>query len=105
MSDGQYQIPPDYQEVKAYSEGLGGGDMIKSAKNYDLLKLVKGNFVYFNHFRQGFFIYHLMTNDATYSFPVPLDDIGTGTMEHRDKAVSYMRWINRGIQDKTFIKL
>lgn len=77
--------------------------------------IIKDNTVAFDSYRQGFFYYNVgVTEDygdgkhltiTFYQFPVPLHDIGTATLLARDKAITYMRWIRKAIEDKTFIKI
>lgn len=67
-------------------------------------QFVKGNSeVTFEYFRQGNFYYKVENQDTgvCYEFPVPLDDIGTATMLHTDKALVFMRWIRKSIDEKT----
>lgn len=78
--------------------------------------LVKGKFVKFESFRQENFYYTLRVVHGEivgddeedvyddYTFPVPLEDIGTATLLAEDKAITYMRWIRKAIADKTLIK-
>jgi hypothetical protein len=82
-----------------------------------LKDLVKpGNMVNFDSYRQGYFYYNighcteeqLMNSDSAvtiYQFPVPIEDIGTATLLREDKAITFMRWIRKAMQDGTFIKL
>jgi len=79
-------------------------------EEYDIKELVKDNVVRFDSYRQGFFYYNLYNpnktpNGETYQFPVPIDDIGTATMLAHDRAITYMRWIRKAINDKTLIKV
>ena len=80
----------------------------------DLVKT--GNVVTFDSYRQGHFYYNvahctqeqLMNSDTAvtiYQFPVPIEDIGTATLLHTDKAITFMRWIRKAMTDGTFIKL
>lgn len=39
-----------------------------------------------------------------YQFPVPIEDIGTATLPSSDKAITFMRWIRKAMEDKTLIK-
>lgn len=74
-----------------------------------------GNTVTFDSYRQGVFYYNVAycteeqlqsdTAVTIYQFPVPIDDIGTATLLKEDKAITFMRWIRKAIEDKTFIKL
>lgn len=100
MSDEDYFIPTDEDR-----EAFQNAEDIRSQEEYDIKQLIKGNYVHFSSFRQGFFHYNVLTNNGVYSFPVPINDIGTGTMLATDKAISYMRWIRKAIEDKTFIKV
>lgn len=101
MSDGEFQIPEP--EMQSGFEQVGIDTKRKGT--YNILLLVKDNFVYFNFFRQGHFYYNLMTKTGTYQFPIPLEDIGTATLQQREKAVTFMKWVRRAIEDKTFIRL
>ena len=64
------------------------------------------NAVEFAYFRQGYFYYNVADDNTglEYQFPIPIEDIGTATLENRDKAITFMRWIRKAIQDKTLIK-
>lgn len=77
-------------------------------KAHDLKYLVKDNWVQFDSFRQGMFCYKLTSKNGKepeYTFPVPLEDIGTATMLKEDKALTFMRWIRKAINDKTLIEV
>lgn len=65
------------------------------------------NTVEFGCFRQGYFYYNVADDNTglEYQFPIPIEDIGTATLESRDKAITFMRWIRKAILDKTLIKL
>jgi len=70
----------------------------------ELKELVKDRFVHFVSYRQGFFTYAVGAGDKRYTFPIPIEDIGTATMMRTDKAISFMRWIRKAIVDKTLIE-
>lgn len=67
--------------------------------------IVKGNRVHFLRYRQGYFYYivHVASEKAWYSFTVPLDDIGDATLENEDKAIRFMRYIRKAMENDTFI--
>lgn len=73
--------------------------------------LVKSpNMVNFNRFRAGIFYYRVYNpnetpNGETYEFQVPIEDIGEATLEAFDKAITYMRWIRKAIQNNTLVKI
>lgn len=74
----------------------------------DVKDFVKNdNKVYFDSFRAGIFYYNVKKNASTeyYQFQVPLDDIGGATLDAEAKAIQYMRWIRKSIENKTFIKV
>ena len=68
--------------------------------------IVKDNTVRFLRYRKGFAYYavRVPTEDASFSFPVPLDDIGDATLEAEDKAILFMRYIRKALEEGTFIK-
>lgn len=81
---------------------------------YDIKELIRNATVTFAFYRQGHFYYnipyHKKNDNGTINvhvlqFPVPIDDIGTATMLASDKAITFMRWIRRAIEDKTFIRI
>jgi hypothetical protein len=39
-----------------------------------------------------------------YTFPVPLSNIGDATLLATDKAIVFMRYIRKAIEDGTFVK-
>lgn len=67
----------------------------------------KDNFVYFNCFRSGIFYYNVykVGSDIRYQFQVPIEDIDGATLLAEDKSITFMRWIRKSLEDKTFIKL
>jgi len=82
----------------------------------NLKDLVKDNFVRFESFRQGNFYYTLRkVQESTmgwteeeyvdYQFTVPLEDIGTATLLREDKAITFMRWIRKAVEENTLIRV
>jgi hypothetical protein len=75
-------------------------------------ELVKGTKVRFDSYRAGFFYYNIVLwRDSSampgstvlhrYQFTVPAEDVGNATLLHEDKAITYMRWIRRALEDNT----
>ena len=64
------------------------------------------NRVYFESFTQGIFCYMVadLYTGEDYTFIVPLSDIGTSRLKSSDRAIFFMRWIRKSIEDGTFIK-
>lgn len=72
----------------------------------DIKEIVKDNSVFFSKYRQGFVYYtvRVPSEGIDYIFPVPLSDIGDATLFPKDKAIVFMRYIRKAIEDGTFIK-
>jgi hypothetical protein len=79
----------------------------KDIKRY-VIKNIDGNQnqVHFQFYRQRHFYYAVQDfySGEMWEFPVPLDDIGTATLNRTDKAITFMRWIRKAIENKTFVK-
>ena len=77
-----------------------------SENKIDIKALVKDNHVCFNEYRKGIFYYQIVDTEedlSIYSFPVPLEDVGDGTLKLYDKAITFMRWIRKAIEDNTLV--
>jgi len=72
----------------------------------DLKEIVKDNTVHFAKYRQGYAYYtvRVPSEGADFIFPVPLSDIGDATLLATDKAMVFMRYIRKAIEEKTFVK-
>ena len=65
-------------------------------------ELVKdNNRVHFAFYRSGFFYYIVVITNHIYEFPVPIEDIGNATLHDHDKAITFMRWIRKSIEEGT----
>lgn len=58
--------------------------------------LVKDRLVRFKYFRGRELWYEVLGTNFT--FPVPIDDVGTAVMPFEDKAILYMRWIRPQVE-------
>jgi hypothetical protein len=70
----------------------------------------KEHVVSFDSFRAGFFYYNAYNSNKTpdgevYQFTVPIEDIGGATLLATDKAITFMRWIRKAINEGTLIKI
>ena len=72
----------------------------------DIKDIVKDNMVRFLRYRKGIAYYavRVPAEDADYAFPVPLDDIGDATLEAEDKAMLFMRYIRKALDEGTFVR-
>jgi hypothetical protein len=79
------------------------------ANNLPSIKdIIKDNTVHFVKFRQGYFYYSIsVPNDGEprydYLFPVPQFDISDSTLLATDKAIIFMRYIRKAIEEGTFV--
>jgi hypothetical protein len=79
----------------------------------NIKELIKDNVVKFDSYRQGNFYYKIIDTAQTalqgesivYLFTVPTDDIGTATLLSEDKAITFMRWIRKAINDNTLVRV
>jgi hypothetical protein len=72
----------------------------------DIKEIVKDNEVRFSRYRQGIAYYSVRvpSEGVDYTFPVPLSDVGDATLFAKDKALIFMRYIRKAIEEKTFIR-
>jgi hypothetical protein len=71
----------------------------------ELKNLIKDNKVNFSHYRAGIMYYNIGYDGFVYTFPVPLEDIGDATLEKEDRAIMYMRYIRKAIENNTLSKI
>ena len=82
--------------------------------SFNIKEIIKDNEVRFVKYRQGFFYYKILVtmpiglgdafkNYQWHTFPVPLDDIGDATLPYSDKAIMFMRYIRKAIEEGTFV--
>ena len=72
---------------------------------FNLKDIVKDNKVHFDSYRAGFFYYNVNVGDNVYRFPVETNDIGQATLQSTDKAIYFMRWIKKSIENHQFVKV
>jgi hypothetical protein len=72
----------------------------------DIKEIVKDNEVAFAKYRQGhaYYTVRVPSEGIDYMFPVPLTDIGDATLLAKDKAIVFMRYIRKALEDGTFVK-
>jgi hypothetical protein len=70
-----------------------------------LLDVVKDNKVIFDYLRAGYAYYKVKVDSEYYRFPVPLDDIGEATLLNEDKALIFMRYIRKALDNNEFCKI
>jgi hypothetical protein len=62
----------------------------------DIKELVKDKNVRFLYYREKELWY---ATDDDFAFPVPIDDVGSAFMKAEDKAILFMRWIRKHINN------
>jgi hypothetical protein len=72
----------------------------------DIKEIVKDNDVRFARYRKGLAYYnvHVRSEGVDYQFPVPLSDIGDATLLATDRAMVFMRYIRKALDDGTFVR-
>lgn len=78
----------------------------------ELKELIKKT-AFFDFYRQGHFYYHVSVQNEEdkygipqhWQFPIPLEDIGTATLNDSDKGILFMRWIRKAMAEGTLIKI
>ena len=63
--------------------------------NISIKDMVKNKTVTFMFYKEKELWY--ITEDG-FEFPVPIDDVGTASMNKTDKAILYMRWIRKHLE-------
>jgi hypothetical protein len=74
-------------------------------------EIVKDNRVIFRRYRKGMLYYGVVVSlddgvvDMLYEFPVPIEDCGDADFYVQDKAILFMRYIRKALDDGTFVKI
>ena len=79
-------------------------------------EIVKDNTVEFVRYRKGNLYYRVIillnyeeypyiTYGETYEFPVPIEDCGDADFHSHDKAILFMRYIRKALEEGTFVKV
>lgn len=72
-------------------------------KQLSIKDIVKDNKVYFVFYRQQVMYYGVDFEHQKYIFPVPLEDVMDASLFAEEKAITYMRYIRKALDDKTFV--
>ena len=74
--------------------------------------IVKDNQVFFRRYRKGILYYGILCDDESepfngsmYEFPVPIEDCGDADFPATEKAIMFMRYIRKALEDGTFVKM
>jgi hypothetical protein len=67
--------------------------------------IVKDNHVTFLRYRQGVLYYCVSVPGVLHEhmFPVPVADVGDATLGAREKAIMFMRYIRKAIEEGTLV--
>lgn len=75
-------------------------------EEFNIKEIIKDNKVCFLYAREGKLYYGVDYLGKTYQFPVPFndtDEVGTATFMKEDKAMYFMRYIRKAINNNDFI--
>lgn len=73
--------------------------------NLSLKDIVKDNIVRFYYYRAGNLCYTVKVDNIDYAFHVPIEDVGDATFKNEDKAMLFMRYIRKALDENTFVKV
>ena len=71
---------------------------------FNIKEVVKDNTVRFSYLRAGVAYYSVDVKGTEYTFPVRLDDLGEATLLAEDKAIFFMRYIRKALENNEFHK-
>lgn len=71
----------------------------------EIKDIIKGNTVEFSFYRAGNIFYNVVVGGITYTFPVPVDDLGQGTVTRNMKAITLMRYIRKALEAGSFVRV
>jgi ribosomal-protein-alanine N-acetyltransferase len=71
----------------------------------DIKDIIRDNQVRFLRFRQGYLYYAVTVpgEPADYMFPVPVADVGDATLQAQEKAILFMRYIRKAMEEGSFV--
>lgn len=67
--------------------------------------IIRDNKVHFYFYRHNIAYYKVYYEGDEYYFPVPLENIEGASLFHTEKAISYIGYIRKALEDKTFVKI
>lgn len=85
---------------------LGGTPAaITTGAGMDLKDIIRDNHVRFLRFRQGHLYYAVTVpgEPTDYMFPVPVADVGDATLQAHEKAMLFMRYIRKAMEEGSFV--
>lgn len=71
----------------------------------NLKEIIKDNTVKFVYYRAKYLYYKIQFKNDWYIFPVPIEDCGDASFNDEDKAIYYMRYLSKAIDEKSFVIL
>jgi hypothetical protein len=69
----------------------------------NIKNIVKNNEVYFLYYRHQMMYYGVDVDGQKFVFPVPLEDVGDASLFATEKAITYMRYIRKAMEDGTLV--
>jgi hypothetical protein len=74
----------------------------------NLTELIKNNTVHFDHYRKGFLYYKIKSpweQPDWFIFTVPVDDCGDATFPAEEKAIMFLRYIRKAIENGELVRV
>ena len=71
----------------------------------DIKSIIENNEIDFLFYRASVMYYGIKYKGIDYQFPVRLDDIGDATLLNKDKAILFMRYVRKAIENNEFVKV
>ena len=66
--------------------------------------IVKDNTVYFLYYRQMYFYYGVDVGEQKFMFPINIQDLAGATLLAEEKAIMYMRYIRKAMEEGTLVQ-
>ena len=102
---GTLHMVSSLEEVRqiAKKSGTQLKEALKGESKMNIKDIVKNNSVYFLYYRQQTMYYGVTVGEQKMMFPVPLEDVMDATLFAKEKAITYMRYIRKAINDGTYV--
>lgn len=66
--------------------------------------VIKDNTVHFSHLKKGVAYYIINYQNEPYMFSFDISEVGDGTLLAKDKAIYFMKYINKAIKEDRLVK-
>lgn len=70
-----------------------------------IIDIVRNNKAKFDCLNNNSLWYYIIVNGVKYMFEIPLNETNGGTFKYEDKAIFFMRWIRKAIENNEFYRV